>query len=240
MDHGRLERLLASLYDVDDAASSVLQRICIVCADATSADGAGVSRIANGRHDPLAASNPIASAIETLQVSLAEGPCLDVVSTFRPALEPDLTSGRAAQRWPRFARAAVDQGVGAAFAFPLLTGGVAIGALDVYSTRPGDLDPDGVEDALLLADLAAIAVDRMRGTAQIAGVAAIAEAPEPWSYGTAVHNATGMVAEQLGIDVEQALLRLRAVAFATDRAVLDVARDVVARRIRIEAWVDDE
>ena len=47
-----------------------------------------------------------------------------------------------------------------------------------------------------------------------------------------VHQATGMVAEQLGITVTEALIRLRAYAFAQDRALTDVANDVVTGGFR--------
>ena len=47
-----------------------------------------------------------------------------------------------------------------------------------------------------------------------------------------VHQATGMVAEQLGITVTEALIRLRAYAFTQDRALTDVANDVVTGAFR--------
>jgi hypothetical protein len=43
-----------------------------------------------------------------------------------------------------------------------------------------------------------------------------------------------MVAAQLGIGLGEALVRLRAYAFANDRLLSDVAEDVVARRLRLE------
>ena len=46
------------------------------------------------------------------------------------------------------------------------------------------------------------------------------------------HQAAGMVAAQLDVSVGQALVRLRAYAFGNERALKDVADDVVARRLR--------
>ncbi|MGZ4555887.1 MAG: ANTAR domain-containing protein, partial [Mycobacteriaceae bacterium] len=46
-----------------------------------------------------------------------------------------------------------------------------------------------------------------------------------------VHQATGMVAVQVGVPIPEALARLRAAAFASQRPILDVARDVVAGNI---------
>lgn len=234
MDTERLERLLSALHRTD-SATSVLHRLCVVCADTTALDGAGVSRITSGRHEMVVASDSTAERIEMLQVSLAEGPCLEAMASFHPSLEPDLTSTRARGRWPNFARAALDHGIAATFAFPLITGGVAVGALDVYCRQTGEMATDQLEDALIVAHLAALAVDRLDVASAVDGVDLSAEPAEPWAHPAVVHNATGMVSEQLGIDVHEALLRLRSVAFVTERTVADISREVVSRKLRIES-----
>lgn len=48
-----------------------------------------------------------------------------------------------------------------------------------------------------------------------------------------VHQATGMIMAQLGVGAEVALLRLRAAAYAADRPLIEMARDVVARTIAL-------
>jgi hypothetical protein len=48
-----------------------------------------------------------------------------------------------------------------------------------------------------------------------------------------VHNAAGIISVQEDISVAEALIRLRAFAFTSDRALTDVARDVIARRLRL-------
>jgi AmiR/NasT family two-component response regulator len=47
-----------------------------------------------------------------------------------------------------------------------------------------------------------------------------------------IHQATGMVLAQLGVSAQDALARMRAYAFAEQRLLSDVARDVVSRRLR--------
>jgi hypothetical protein len=49
-----------------------------------------------------------------------------------------------------------------------------------------------------------------------------------------------MVSVQLGVDVEEAFVRLRAYAYAEDRRLTDVARDVVGRRLRFPTESDAE
>jgi hypothetical protein len=43
-----------------------------------------------------------------------------------------------------------------------------------------------------------------------------------------------MVMVQLGVSISDALARLRAYAFASNRPLAEVARDVVARRLRFD------
>ncbi len=52
-------------------------------------------------------------------------------------------------------------------------------------------------------------------------------------YRTEVYQATGMVGEQLAVSPATALSVLRAHAFLHGRDIAEVARDVVARRIRM-------
>jgi hypothetical protein len=49
-----------------------------------------------------------------------------------------------------------------------------------------------------------------------------------------VHQATGMASAQLEVPLAEASVRLRAHAFATGIPLTDVARDIVARRLRLE------
>ncbi|MEV4319579.1 ANTAR domain-containing protein [Actinocrispum sp. NPDC049592] len=54
---------------------------------------------------------------------------------------------------------------------------------------------------------------------------------EPIDNRAEVHQATGMITIQLGITLAEALLRLRAHAYATGRTVSAVAADVVNRKL---------
>jgi hypothetical protein len=51
-----------------------------------------------------------------------------------------------------------------------------------------------------------------------------------------VHQAGGMLTVQLELPISEALARLKAHAVATGRPVLDVARDVVARRLQLSPF----
>jgi ANTAR domain len=53
-----------------------------------------------------------------------------------------------------------------------------------------------------------------------------------------IDQATGMLTEQLEARIAEALLRLRAYAYAHDRRLADVADDFVARRLRLNVGAD--
>ena len=55
----------------------------------------------------------------------------------------------------------------------------------------------------------------------------------PWACTRlVVHQATGMIAAQLGATPSDALARLRAAAFERGSSIYDIAQDVVERRVR--------
>jgi GAF domain-containing protein len=222
-----------------DRSLPVPLRICLVCPDAMDIDGAGVSLMSAESHHSLGASDDIAQAIEAAQVGIHEGPCVEALTTRQPAMEPDLASQSARMRWPRFSPAALEFGARAVFGFPLILDDNPIGALDLYSREPHHLSDAELDDALVLADMAALAIGSSQDRDRSSLFDLRAEPEQPWAHLAVVHHATGMTAVQLGITVEEALLRLRAFAFAADRAVADVATDVVNRRLRLEGWHND-
>ena len=84
-----------------------------------------------------------------------------------------------------------------------------------------------------MADVAAQAVLMLQANAPPGKLAAELEANADFQY--VVHQASGMVAAQLDVSVGQALIRLRAYAFGNERPLADVAEDVVARELRLDA-----
>ncbi len=177
-------------------------------------------------------TNSVSSLIEELQFTLGEGPCIDAYELEIPIVEPDLATP--SSRWPAFTPPALEAGVKSIFSFPLQVGDVCIGALDLYRDRPGELSDDEHADALIMAEVVAQAVVTMQATPW--GTLA-AELTIDRDRRSVVHQAVGMVSVQLGVTVEEALLRLRAHAFANDRPLTALARDVVERRVRFDPTV---
>jgi hypothetical protein len=205
-------------------------RLSEVCADVAGMSGAGIMLMAGDEpQGSLCSSNEVSNLIEELQFTLGEGPCVDAFHHGRPVLEPDLVDP-VTPRWLAFTPPVVEAGARAAFGFPLQVGSVRLGALNLYRDRPGPLSDEQYADALVLAGVAARAVLAVQAQAPPGMLAA--ELEEGANFRFVVHQASGMVAVQLGVSVGEALLRLRSYAFGNDRLLAEVAEEVVGRQLR--------
>jgi len=225
---GRRARILAAVADADGAVTAV--RLGEVCRSVTGMTGAGIMLMSGDQPvGSLCSTDEVSALIEDLQYTLGEGPCVDAYRLDMAVGEPDLADP-AVPRWLAFAGPAVDAGVRAIFGFPMGVGAARVGALNLYSDTPGPLSHDQHADAVVMAEIAAEAVLAMQA-GESAGVLA-AELEDGSNFQFVVHQAAGMVSAQLDVSVAQALVRLRAYAFANQRLLAQVAVDVVARRLR--------
>jgi hypothetical protein len=229
----RLNAVLAAMAAIDGDAPSILDRVCAAAVVMLALKGAGVSLIVDGElRGTAGASDPGIAAVQELQWQLGEGPCADAWTSIEPVLEPDLAVP-ATVRWSAFGQAAVQAGVAAVFAFPLRLGAIRIGVLVLYRDRPGVLTAEEFADGLVLADLATWVILGLQSGAPVDALhELLAGEPPHWAE---VHQATGMASVQLGVPLDEAFVRLRAHAFAESIALRDVAREIVARRLRLEA-----
>jgi ANTAR domain-containing protein len=177
----------------------------------------------------------ISVALEDLQFTLGQGPAVDV-GAGAPVLVADLEA--AAARWPMFVPAAAALGVRALFALPLRIGAISVGALHAYRTASGPLADGALSDAFALAGAVTLMLLHRQAAAADPGSVA-GSGPQPgWAqletYRPQVHQATGMISAQLGVSLAEALVRLRAYAYADGRLIAEVAADVVARRLRFD------
>ncbi|WP_199701003.1 ANTAR domain-containing protein [Jiangella rhizosphaerae] len=201
------------------------------CAAAVDAAGCGLSMVgATGAREPVLAVGALCEELEELQSTLGQGPGVDAAAGDGVVLVPDLADGPAVRRWPVFAPAAAERGMRGLFAFPVAAGAARVGVLDVYRRDPGGLGAELLATALAFADAVLVVVLDERG-AVAGGPDHRRDAMLP-ERRAEVHQAAGMVSVQLGIQVSEALVRLRAYAYVHERRLADVAADVVARRLR--------
>ena len=232
---GRIAQVDALINDEpaasDEAAGVIgrLQRLCSALVRALPASGAGVSLI-NEDHTGAgmaAASAPLSRRLEELEFTHGEGPAVAAFASRRPVLEPDL-AGRGMRRWPGYAPAAHEHGVRAVFAFPLQIGAARLGALEIYRDEPVPLSAEALRQAFTFAEVALdLLLDGQEG-ATAAGLDGVL------AHRAEVYQAQGMVMVDLGVTLTEAMARLRGHAYAENRYLSDVARDVVAGKLTLD------
>jgi hypothetical protein len=169
-----------------------------------------------------------------LELTLGEGPSRDVIDSGGPVLASDLSSAETGERWPGFAPAALLAGVAAVFAFPLRIGAIRAGVMGLYRNRPGPLSAFHLGDALVFADTATLLLmEAQDQTASNGGPGRGGQPEDLAAHRAEIDQATGMLTEQLGVGIADAFVRLRAYAYAHDLRLGEVARDIVAGRLRL-------
>lgn len=228
----RGRRRVELLEQLAGGADVEMSRVAAVCRDVTGTTGAGIMVMSGETpHGSIATTDEVSALVEQAQYDYGEGPCIDAFVAGKPVSEPDLAAPGVV-RWMAFTPPVLSAGVRALFGFPLRVGAARLGALNLYRDSPGPLTDAQHADGLIFADITARAVLLLQAGAAAGQVASELEAGA--DFHLVVHQAAGMVSGQLDVAVAEALVRLRAHAFGSGRPLTDVARDIVARRLRMD------
>jgi GAF domain-containing protein len=220
---------LAGLAEDGAAVSKLPERLVRACALALPVTGVGMVLMTDaGPAGIVAASDGPAAMMEELQYTLGEGPCVDSSQTGRPVLQPDLVRS-GPPRWPGFSAGALQVGIRAIFAFPLRVGAIRLGVLDLYRDLPGALADEELTEALAFADAATTILLHLQTQDLDGPEAGLVHVIEDRAE---VHQATGMVAVQADVTLAQALVLLKARAFAAERSIVALSKDVVVGTVQ--------
>lgn len=167
------------------------------------------------------ATDSLAENLVDLEQTLGQGPGLDSFSSDRPCGVEDLSSSTAGERWPFFAPEALAIGVMSVHAFPMSTVGRSLGAVSMYRKSPGPLTAYQLTQAVSVTELINLALVDPGTEEQVVR-----------SVRMAVHQAAGMVMQQTGLSITDALVLLKTTAFAENVLVHELATDVVERNRR--------
>ena len=225
---------------VDDGTRGVsaADRLCAVCVDLLEVDGAAISLVLTGAvQGTFGSSGDLSRKLDEFQFTFGEGPCLEAVSNSRAVLVPDLRDP-SEQRWPAYAGAVLESGVRAVFALPVEVGSSAVGALDLFRSDAGPLTGNGLAGGLLAAKFASMPLlDLMSGNLDISNPSGESRGVDQLASlaRVEVYQATGMLMGQLNIGSAEALMRLRAHAFAHGMTASAVAWAIIERQLELDA-----
>jgi hypothetical protein len=222
---------LRALLTAHDNAADLLRAICDLCVVEVVVTGARVRVLggmsADGGGALVYSTDELGARLDDLASTAGSGPCIDAFERGHPILVPNLTAD--GSRWPGFTANAVNAGAAAVFSFPLQVGRVRLGVLEMHRSSAGSLTPAQLTDAFLLADAATDTIfDDLHGITALtlSGLADIQ---------AEVHQATGMVAVDMKVSLAEALLRIRGHAFAHDMPLVQVAKEIIQRRLRLDS-----
>ncbi|MFE0254266.1 GAF and ANTAR domain-containing protein [Streptomyces sp. NPDC059010] len=172
MDWARFAQQMASMARellAQDTVGTTLERITgSALEQVEGCDAAGILVLHGTEVQTLAATHQLVTDSDRLQEHLHEGPCFEAALTkvgervFRIS---DLT--REQPRWPSFAPQAHKLGIGSMMGFLLYTEDEDLGALNIYSHRPGAFTEASELAGWLLASHAAVAFSSARTHAQM-------------------------------------------------------------------------
>jgi transcriptional regulator with GAF, ATPase, and Fis domain len=171
-----------------------------------------------------AASTEAAGLLELFQLQNDQGPCLDCCRTGQPVSAADLAA--APGQWPQFAMAATDAGLRAVQALPMRLRDQVIGALNLFRADPGPFDPEAQRIGQALADVATIGLLHERNLRRSETRAEQLQAA--LDSRVIIEQATGKLAERLGLDMPRAFGMLRDCARNTNQRLTDVATRFIA------------
>jgi hypothetical protein len=179
------------------------------------------------------ASNDDARRIDDLQFDLGEGPRWVAARTQEPVLLPDLASADHVL-WPVFGAAVQETAVRGLFVYPMTLGAFDAGVIELHSLKAVGLTANEQVMAAGLVTRATWALVRKLLTLTTANDAGLLD-PESVMSRREIHQATGMVLAQAGTTATNALLLLRAHAFAHNRTLRETADAVLGRELDFTA-----
>jgi GAF domain-containing protein len=230
-----LARTLVELADtlVDDFdVVDLLTRLADRCVDVLDVDAAGLMLAGvDGHLRVMASSSEAMRVLELFEIQSQEGPCLDAHRTGAAIVEPDLASVDG--RWPRFGAEALAAGFLSVHALPMRLRGSVIGALNLFRSATGSLEAADLEVGQAFADVATIAILQHRAVqeAQIVNQ----QLTRALNSRVVIEQAKGMVAERLGLDMEQSFTALRNHARSQNLRLAEVAEAVIAGTLAASA-----
>lgn len=228
MNEDRSNRLAVAF--ARETARSSTARLCTACVEVLGVTAAGITIMGGDHAGPLCVSGPNAAALEDEQYTIGLGPRRDAfdtgVSVHAPSFDTETST-----RWPTFVALARDCGIRAVFAYPLGTAGATVGVLTLYQQREGALSSAQCHDSEGLVDVLTETMLSLQDDAPPGTLAPVLD--DALRYRAQIHQASGMIAIQLEVPTEEALLRIRAHGFANDQTVVETAALIVARRLRL-------
>ncbi|HET9873510.1 MAG TPA: GAF and ANTAR domain-containing protein [Propionibacteriaceae bacterium] len=228
----RLSHLFIQLADtlVDDFdVVDFLHGLAEGCVEVLEVDAAGLMLADQRGGLRLVASAPEEpmNTLELFELQSDQGPCLDSFRSGSQVVNVSIPDAR--DRWPRFTAAALDLGMMTTHALPLRLRGEVIGAMNLASTEVRPLSRQDLIVGQALADVATIGLLQERAIQE--GSLLAEQLQSALTSRVLVEQAKGVLAERLGVDVNEGFARLRRYSRRSGHPLRQVAQAIVDGRL---------
>ncbi len=221
---------LAGSLAAGDDVMDLLTMLTTTCADLLDVKAAGLLLAdRRGVLHVMAASSDDAADLEAFQVQRAEGPCQDCYRGGVPVSVPDLADTDA--RWPQFVPAARRAGFVSVHALPMRLRTDVLGAMGLFGSVTGDLNPDDLRLGQALADVASLAIVQDRASTDRDGVTR--QLQSALDSRVVLEQAKGMLAFSADLEVGESFTVLRQFARDHNLRLSDAAAAVVSRTLPV-------
>jgi GAF domain-containing protein len=218
--HTDLARVVLAGRELSDVLTEV---IGIARKAMPGSDASSITLIREDRPFTAAYDGQLAMDCDEIQYGLGYGPCLDAGRAGELFLVADM---RVEDRWPDYARHAVERGVGSSLSVPLPFQGVTIGALNNYATRPGAFAGADVSLAEEVAAFVAVAVGNAEAAAR--AVTDAANMRRAMNSRAVIEQAKGILMERHKVTADQAFTLLTHASQHANAKLRDLAEELVA------------
>ncbi|MEJ2867473.1 ANTAR domain-containing protein [Actinomycetospora sp. OC33-EN08] len=159
---------------------------------------AGISLVErSGTVESYAPSSDVVSDLDQFQNEIGEGPCLDSIWHEQRTLIDDMADAK--DRWPRYAPAALERGIGSLLSFQLFASRGSAGALNLYASAPHAFNEGSADTGALFAAQAALA---LHGAKRVQGLTIALDSRD------VIGQAKGILMERFGVPQERAFAML--------------------------------
>ncbi|MEP6559530.1 MAG: GAF and ANTAR domain-containing protein [Nakamurella sp.] len=186
------------------------------------ADGAGLTLLEMDRADLIVKSEPFVRAVDAIQYSIGEGPCISAAATGQTKRSGQLECD---PRWPLFGPRAGELGVHSALSLPLQTPTKILGAMNVYAHAPNSFGARAQQLGEEFAISAALAVQHAQIFEQTIRLADQLQAG--LNNRALIDQAIGVLRYRFSESAADALGRLRQMSGDQHRSITDAAIAVV-------------
>jgi len=227
--------LTRSLLDATTVEDVLTQVVRAATGLLPAADLVSVTlRDADGRFHTPVRTDLVADRLDELQYELDEGPCHDAALPDGPAMARSLDL-RSTDLWPKWAPAASRLGAAAVLSTALLPNAIPpqrSGALNIYSRQPHGLGDVDVDQALLLATHASLALARTEAVTR----AELQEAQLRQAIDSrdVIGQAKGIIMARRGVPAGEAFEILRRTSQELNVKLVELARNLAAHHTKLD------